>query len=72
MDAGIDSGDPHGVAGAAAGVDLLRNLLLGIEPADPVAFSAVVVLVAIVTLASCLWPARRAASIEPMDALREE
>jgi predicted permease len=63
---------PLGVAGAAAGAGLLRNLLFGIEPVDPVAFAVVVIIVPTVALASCLWPARRAAGIEPVDALREQ
>jgi predicted permease len=63
---------PIGLAGAAAAVGLLRSLLFGIEPADPATFAIVLIAVPIVALAACAWPARRAASIEPLDALREE
>lgn len=63
---------PLGIVGATAGVGLLRNLLFGIQPMDPVAFTVVVIVVPLVAIASCVWPARRAASIEPLDALREE
>lgn len=63
---------PVGLAGAAAGVGLLRSLLFGIEPADPATFVVVAVGVPAVALAACLLPARRAVGIEPIDALRDE
>jgi hypothetical protein len=63
---------PLGVLGAAAGVGLLRSLLFGIEPADPSTFAVVAIVVPAVALAACLMPARRAARIEPLDALRDE
>jgi ABC-type antimicrobial peptide transport system permease subunit len=62
---------PIGFAGAIAGVGLLRNLLFGIGPADLATFAAVLVGVPVVALAACVWPARRASRIEPLDALRE-
>ena len=63
---------PLGIVGAAAGAGLLRSLLFGVEPVDPVAFGAVIVVIPLVALAACVWPAHRAASLEPLDALREE
>ncbi len=67
------------IAGAAAGVALalgsarlVRGLLFGISPYDPgIAAAAVMVLAAVGTVA-CLLPARRAALVEPMEALRSE
>jgi ABC-type lipoprotein release transport system permease subunit len=39
---------------------------------DPVAFTAVAALLLAVGLAACIWPARRAATIDPIKALRYE
>jgi ABC-type antimicrobial peptide transport system permease subunit len=66
-------------AGIAAGLSLfflvarfLRSLLYGVEPSDPVTLIAVTaVLVLIASLASWI-PARRAARMDPMSALRAE
>jgi ABC-type antimicrobial peptide transport system permease subunit len=51
---------------------LLRSQLFGIEPADPIAYAAVVVLLGLVAFAACYIPARRAARVDPMLALRQE
>jgi predicted permease len=58
---------------AALGVArLLRSLLLGISPADPATFGAVLaVLLATVALASGI-PGRRASAVDPMEALKAE
>jgi predicted permease len=61
-----------GGAGSIAGVRLLRSMLINVAPFDPLSFSlAAVVLVTTVLLAG-INPARRAATIEPMQALRTE
>ena len=59
--------------GAAAGLmRLMRSLLFGISPLDPLTYAAVpVVLVAAALLASYL-PARRAAQVDPVQALKAE
>jgi predicted permease len=59
--------------GAAVGLmRLMKSLLFGISPLDPLTYAAVpVVLVAATVLASYL-PARRAAVVDPADALRSE
>jgi ABC-type antimicrobial peptide transport system permease subunit len=59
--------------GAAAGLmRLMKSLLFGISPLDPLTYAAVpVVLVAAAILASYL-PARRAAAVDPVEALKAE
>ena len=61
-----------GIAGCAAVSKVLSGILFGVSAYDPMAFAGVpVVLIAIASLASHL-PARRAARIDPMMALRHE
>jgi ABC-type antimicrobial peptide transport system permease subunit len=65
-------GTAVGLGGALAASRLLRGILYGGQVVDPVTFVTVpVVLVAVAALASWL-PARRAASVDPMIALRQE
>jgi ABC-type lipoprotein release transport system permease subunit len=47
-------------------------MLFGIGTTDWLTFTSVAVLLCVVALAACFIPARRAASIEPMQALRTE
>jgi ABC-type antimicrobial peptide transport system permease subunit len=47
-------------------------LLFGLAPRDPVSLIAAMVLLTLIALAASYGPARRAAAIEPMAALREE
>lgn len=61
-----------GGAASIAAVRLLRSMLFGVAPFDPVSFGAAVVALLFVLLAAGFIPARRAASIEPMQALRSE
>jgi putative ABC transport system permease protein len=50
----------------------VRSQLFGISSADPLTLCGMTVLVTLVALASAMLPARRAAQIEPMSALRYE
>lgn len=59
-----------GVAAAVAGVRLLSAFLYGISPHDPLTFVAVPILVVVVAALACLVPARRAAILNPLTALR--
>jgi putative ABC transport system permease protein len=61
-----------GVAGALAVMRLLRSLLFGVSPADPLTLGAVVALMCGVGIASAYVPARRAVRVDPMTCLREE
>ena len=51
---------------------LVRSQLYGVSPADPLVLTAGTLLVALVALIAALLPARRAAAVEPMQALRTE
>ncbi|HYK37901.1 ABC transporter permease [Alloacidobacterium sp.] len=65
-------GTAVGLGAAAILMRLMRTLLFGISPLDPVTFTAVpLVLVAAAALASYL-PARRTAAVDPVEALRAE
>lgn len=61
-----------GVVLAAAGKSLVRHLLYGSGEGDWRVYASAAGLVAIFGLAACWIPAQRAASVEPLDALREE
>jgi ABC-type antimicrobial peptide transport system permease subunit len=61
-----------GVGGAALLTRLLTTRLFAVEPTDPPTFAVVIAALALVAALACLAPARRAAAIDPMQALRAQ
>ncbi|HEX3748219.1 MAG TPA: ABC transporter permease [Bryobacteraceae bacterium] len=61
-----------GIPVALLATKFLRAILFGVEPRDPAVFAAAIAGIAVVSLGASLIPAVRAASVDPMIALREE
>ena len=61
-----------GVAAALALARLVKSMLYGVQPWDPVTLAAGAFLLLAVALAASWIPACRAAGVQPMDALRHE
>lgn len=65
-------GEGAGIVRAWALTDYLTNLLFGVRLANPATFTGVAVLMTWVALAACNIPARHAAKVDPIAALRYE
>jgi ABC-type antimicrobial peptide transport system permease subunit len=61
-----------GGLGSIAAVRLLHSMLFGVVAFDPISYCAAAILLLFTVLVSGVAPARRAATIEPMQALRSE
>jgi ABC-type antimicrobial peptide transport system permease subunit len=57
---------------AFAGARLLKSMLFGLSPADPITFLLALAGIAVVALFSAFIPARRASIVDPIVALRYE
>ena len=66
------AGCATGLLGAAASSHLLQSFLFGVSPFDPLVLTLAAVFVLILALVASLLPAQRAASIDPMRALRAD
>jgi predicted permease len=61
-----------GMAGALAAGQVLRGLLVGTSPTDPLTFAGTALLLLATAAAACLIPARRAMRLDPLAVLRRE
>ena len=61
-----------GGLGSIAAVRLLRSMLFNVAPFDPISFFGAAIVLVLTVLVAGITPARRAAGIEPMQALRNE
>jgi ABC-type antimicrobial peptide transport system permease subunit len=50
----------------------VQQVLFGVSPFDPLTYAAVIALVAVISFAASIIPARRATRVDPMIALRAE
>jgi ABC-type antimicrobial peptide transport system permease subunit len=61
-----------GLGASAVLTRLMSTLLYGITPLDPLTYAVVPVIVVIATVLASYLPARRAVSVDPLEALRSE
>jgi ABC-type antimicrobial peptide transport system permease subunit len=68
----VIAGIAAGVPAALAATKLIQKMLYGVEPADPMSIIAAVGAMAVVAAIAAWLPARRAARVDPVIALRYE
>jgi ABC-type antimicrobial peptide transport system permease subunit len=66
------AGSALGIAGAVGATRLMSRFLFETSPLDPLTYSLVPILFCILALLAAWAPARRAASVDPMTAIRDE
>jgi predicted permease len=65
-------GTLFGAAGAFLLTGFLSSVLFGVSATDPAIYLSAAALLLMVAIAACFWPARRASTIQPLEALRYE
>ena len=68
----VVAGVGFGLAGSLGLMQFIRSLLFGVSAGDPLTLAGVAMLLTAIALLACFIPARRAASVDPMLALRCE
>lgn len=68
----LASGLVLGLAGAFFAARVIRGLLFGVAPHDPITLIAVAVMMAVIGAGACWIPAHRAARIDPVIAMRSQ
>jgi len=68
----VATGLVTGILGALAATRAMTTLLFEVRPSDPLTYGVIAALLAMVALAACYLPARRATAIDPLVALRHE
>ena len=61
-----------GVIAAIGLTRLIREMLFGVQPTDPLTFTVIAALLLGVAILACYVPARRATRVDPLNALRQE
>ena len=68
----VATGLALGLGGALALRDSMASLVFGVPTSDPISFVVAALSLVVATLVACLLPARRAAAVDPVIALRQE
>ncbi|HKQ74022.1 MAG TPA: ABC transporter permease [Blastocatellia bacterium] len=61
-----------GLGGAVALSSLMKSLLFGVTPLDPMTYTVMPIVLLVAALAACYFPAQRAAAVDPVETLRAE
>jgi ABC-type antimicrobial peptide transport system permease subunit len=61
-----------GLVAAFVTMRLMSSLLFNVSPVDPLTYAAITFLVVVIAYLACYLPSRRAASVDPVNALRAE
>jgi ABC-type antimicrobial peptide transport system permease subunit len=61
-----------GLIASTGAIKLIRSMLYGTRPYDPVVIAAVILTLLLIALIACIFPALRASRLDPMEALRAQ